>query len=223
VDLSANELSVVTAMVNYLYSDNYDDNSSQSNKMVEPGPAEEQKIDPPYPYSWGQAVEPEPEPEPAAPEPEPAPAESESAAAENDVQPIATTHPIVFNTTVYLIADQYDIPSLKQLAKTKFRSVVNQPWDSVTFTAFIEATEVLWENTVHSDRLLRDFVVEIAVSRLDALLIEPTFVALMERWGDLAVDILKAKHFGTYEQIEEVEDVWSVRKSVKKGKGRKYF
>jgi hypothetical protein len=182
IDLSANELSVVTAMVKYLYSDNYDDNYSQSNPIAEP--------------------------------------------AEGDLQPpelAETTHPLVFNTLVYLIADQYDIPSLKELAKTKYQSVVNQPWSPSTFTGFIEATELLWENTVQSDRLLRDFVVETAVSSLDALLKEPTFVSLMEKWGGLAVDILRSKHQkdASPEELAEVDefgwDNWGSKKS-KKGK-----
>jgi hypothetical protein len=88
--------------------------------------------------------------------------------------------PIMFNAKIYIIADQYNIPSLKNLAKTKYEVAVTETWDPVVFT---KAVRFLWENTVESDRLMRDAVAEIAGKRIHILLECDAFVALMEAKG----------------------------------------
>ena len=64
---------------------------------------------------------------------------------------------LVLHTKVYALAEKYDIPSLKQLAKSKFEMAMACFYDS---SDFAEAIEEVYCSTVDSDRGLRDVVLE---------------------------------------------------------------
>jgi len=112
----------VTAIVQYLYSDNYKDNSPKAPSLD----------------NWG-ASETDPKPE--------------ITASEDTQESPGLESPIMFNAKVYIIADQYTIPSLNNLAKVKYEMAVTKTWDLVIFT---EAVRFLWENSAESDHLMRD-------------------------------------------------------------------
>lgn len=64
---------------------------------------------------------------------------------------------LVLHTRVYALAEKYDIPSLKQLAKSKFEMAMACFYDSPDFA---EAIEEVYCSTIDSDRGLRDVVLE---------------------------------------------------------------
>lgn len=64
---------------------------------------------------------------------------------------------LVEHTRVYALAEKYDVPSLKQLAKSKFEMAMACWYDSPEFA---DAIEEVYCSTVDSDRGLRDIVLE---------------------------------------------------------------
>ncbi len=95
---------------------------------------------------------------------------------------------LVFNVKVYIAGDTYNIPGLKELAKEKFEEVAKVHWNCAEFP---EAIDLLWENTVDTDRNLRDVVLESAKTNIKALLDRGDFVELMQSRGNLCVEVLK--------------------------------
>lgn len=76
--------------------------------------------------------------------------------ADEDV-PMDSESNLVLHTRVYSLAEKYDIPSLKQLAKTKFEMAMACYYDSPEFA---EAIEEVYCTTIDSDRGLRDVVLQ---------------------------------------------------------------
>jgi len=64
---------------------------------------------------------------------------------------------LLLHTRVYALAEKYDIPSLKQLARSKFEMAMACHYDSPDFA---EAIEEVYCSTIDSDRGLRDIVLE---------------------------------------------------------------
>ena len=64
---------------------------------------------------------------------------------------------LVQHTRVYALAEKYDIPSLKHLAKNKFEMAMACYYDSPEFA---DAIEEVYCSTIDSDRGLRDIVLE---------------------------------------------------------------
>ena len=64
---------------------------------------------------------------------------------------------LILHTRVYALAEKYDIPSLKYLARRKFEMEMACYYDSPEFA---EAIEDVYCSTIDSDRGLRDIVLE---------------------------------------------------------------
>lgn len=64
---------------------------------------------------------------------------------------------LVAHTRVYALAEKYDIPALKQLAKSKFEMAMACYYDGEDFA---DALEEVYCSTIDSDRGLRDIVLE---------------------------------------------------------------
>lgn len=64
---------------------------------------------------------------------------------------------LLLHTRVYALAEKYDIPSLKPLAKKKFETAMACYYDSPEFA---NAIEEVYDSTVDSDRGLRDIVLQ---------------------------------------------------------------
>lgn len=81
---------------------------------------------------------------------------SESEEIVEEEEESAESH-LVLHTKVYALAEKYDVPSLKQLAKSKFEMAMACYYDSPEFA---EAIEEVYCSTIDSDRGLRDIVLE---------------------------------------------------------------
>jgi hypothetical protein len=96
---------------------------------------------------------------------------------------------LLVNVQVYVLADKNDITALKKRAKEKYAEVVMFLWNTPGFSA---SANLLYDNTLQSDRLLRDVIAKTAKEHIRTLIYEEDFVEVMVRNGDLAVDVLKS-------------------------------
>ncbi|QSZ36585.1 hypothetical protein DSL72_006465 [Monilinia vaccinii-corymbosi] len=184
-NMGDDELPIVEAMIHYLYHGTYDDQVA----IGDVPPEDVLKVETenfvlppssltPVPLYRGHYQEGRhgfvPKLEPFEVPPEPA--------------PDSTPSSMLFNAKVYIIADKYMIPALKDLANEKCSRGVEAHWNTPEFS---QVAELLWENTLESDKLLRDTVVTAAATHSDGLLDRGEFVEFMSTHGDFAVEVMK--------------------------------
>lgn len=92
------------------------------------------------------------------------------------------------NVKVYVMGDRYDIQPLKALATKKYEEVAEETWDTQYFPASLR---LLYEQTLDSDRLLKETALKVAAFHAKDLLNRGEFVALCKESGDIAIDVLK--------------------------------
>ncbi|PQE06300.1 BTB POZ domain protein [Rutstroemia sp. NJR-2017a BBW] len=92
-------------------------------------------------------------------------------------------------TRIFVMAEKYDIPALKTLAKTKFEAAVSSDWNT---SALSESLRLMYDGLPDSDRLLKDVAVAAAAGHVKELVDRGEFVALCKDNGDIAFDVLKA-------------------------------
>jgi hypothetical protein len=117
---------------------------------------------------------------------------SQSGSVVEDVGSEAANRPLerlTICTRIFVMAEKYDIPALKILAKTKFEAAVSSDWN--TF-ALSDSLRLMYDELPDSDRLLKDIAVEAAASHVKELVDRGDFVALCKGNGDIAFDVLKA-------------------------------
>jgi hypothetical protein len=96
--------------------------------------------------------------------------------------------PTLFSSVrVYAIADKYDIPHLKELARQRFCDWAEDNWACDDFTAI--AREI-FETTPSKDRGLRDVVIRLVVTHADNFVQNDKSRQLIEDIGDLGVSVL---------------------------------
>lgn len=95
---------------------------------------------------------------------------------------------LITNAKTYIIADKNGIEALKKLATTKYEQVVLKCWNEC---AFAESARLIYENTMETDRTIRDIIAKTASVNIKALLDRGEFVEMLNSCGELATDILK--------------------------------
>ncbi|KAF5876306.1 putative btb poz domain protein [Botrytis fragariae] len=99
-------------------------------------------------------------------------------------------------TRVFTMAEKYDIPELKVLAKTKFEEAVSTEWNTASLSASLW---LMYDELPESDRLLKDIAIQAAASHVNELVDRGEFAALCKENGDIAFDVLKASlHVSTH-------------------------
>lgn len=83
--------------------------------------------------------------------------ESELSEEDEDCELEADESHLLLHTRVYALAEKFDIPGLKDLAKSKFEMAMACYYDSPDFA---EAIEEVYCSTIDSDRGLRDIVLQ---------------------------------------------------------------
>ena len=68
------------------------------------------------------------------------------------------------NVLVYAVADKYDIPELKELAKRKFQHLMNNEWSNVEFEA---VRDTIFGNTPSQDTGLRQILSQICIDHVE--------------------------------------------------------
>jgi hypothetical protein len=97
-------------------------------------------------------------------------------------------HSLVTNAQMYIIADKYEIEALKKLASAKYEEVVRMCWNTFEFS---ESARLIHENTMESDRTIKDVIEQAESDNINALLDRGEFTALLNGNGELATRILK--------------------------------
>ncbi|KAF4633274.1 hypothetical protein G7Y89_g4845 [Cudoniella acicularis] len=99
-----------------------------------------------------------------------------------------TRGPLIINTQVYIIADQYGVQELKYLANIKYQNVVPDLWDT---PEFVESLGLMYEEIPEKDRLLKSVAVGEVQRNMKALLDRSDFVSLCREIGEIGVDVLR--------------------------------
>lgn len=116
---------------------------------------------------------------------------------------------LVVNAQAYILADKYDIQSLKASAVTKYKEILLETWNS---TSFIESARLVFNNTRENDRTLRDIIIQRASRNVKALFDRGEFVALLKSHNDFAVEVLMGVVLNPPQDDEEEEiDSWIYR------------
>lgn len=95
--------------------------------------------------------------------------------------------PLVTLAKVYIIADTFDIPALKDLARAKYETVVQDSWNGPEFA---ESIRLLYLNTREKDRGIKDIAIKTAQINVKALLDRGEFRTLLKDIGEVALDVL---------------------------------
>lgn len=100
---------------------------------------------------------------------------------------------MLFHARMYAMAEFYQVPALKELAKRCFREEVDGEggWADPSFAL---AVEVVFESTPEGDRGLRDLVVEAACRHFGELKERKEFEEVAQRIGSFSFDVAEALH-----------------------------
>ena len=115
--------------------------------------------------------------------------ESEYDSPEEEDESTESESHLLLHTRVYALAEKYDIPSLKQLAKRKFEMSMACYYDSPEFT---DAIEEVYCTTIDSDRGLRDIVLEAFKSHPQLANTQDVFTVIKET-PSLAFELFKVE------------------------------
>jgi hypothetical protein len=94
---------------------------------------------------------------------------------------------LVSSVRVYAIADKYDIPRLKDLARQKFCNWAEKNWACDDFAAIVKE---IYESTPNHDQGLRDIVVQLIATHAQILLEKDSVRQLIEDIGVLGLSVL---------------------------------
>jgi hypothetical protein len=130
--------------------------------------------------------------------------------------------PLISSVRVYAIADKYNIPPLKELARDRFSNWAKDNWAREDFSDIVRE---IFESTPKSDRGLRDIVIQIATIHADVLTQKDKFRQLMEDIGDLGLNLLcqvlkihSEEKSGLESRIEYLEaDTEELKRKLKEG------
>lgn len=101
----------------------------------------------------------------------------------------ATTESLAINAAMYIIADKYEVDLLKDLAKDKFSETIKEAWSAPSFPNIIET---IYDNTVTSDRGLREALFPVLKLHQSQLRKTEAFMDVVRSCGDFAVDVIDA-------------------------------
>ncbi|KAL8722652.1 MAG: hypothetical protein Q9225_000884 [Loekoesia sp. 1 TL-2023] len=204
IDLKDIDPLMVDKLVHYLYNSNYDDTclqigGKQDNEDDEENrrgekdggrreaPVEEiMVIDVPV-----AGIEEPPATEPPATDPPAAETTVEEAGEQTAEAASQNEGPqrLSINASMYIIGDRYDLRELKDLAREKFSIALVDRWDKEDLPDVIRT---IYENTLPTDRALRDCLVPTLQKHQRALRNDEDFMEVVKTHGDFAVDLIDA-------------------------------
>lgn len=113
--------------------------------------------------------------------------------------------PLLINAQVYIIEEKYEISYLKEVGAKKYAKAAVSLWNSSEFS---ESVELLWENTMEEDRMLKEIIPDVASKNLSTLLYRDEFKDLLSSHGNIAVDVLTRVMHRPPTMVEEFADPW---------------
>lgn len=108
---------------------------------------------------------------------------------EEDYESTESESHLLLHTQVYALAEKYDIPTLKQLAKRKFEMSVACYYDAPELA---DAIEFVYTSTIDSDRGLRDVVLQLFRNHPQLANTQDVFAVIKET-PTLALDLWKVE------------------------------
>lgn len=112
----------------------------------------------------------------------------EQAAAMGQRMKAAIQQRIMSNISVYAIADKYDIPQLKILAKSKFQALVHSKWPFDDFPAIIKAT---FGTSPLEDGGLKEVVLGICAVHIDEIMKNEELASAITEIGPLCFGLMQ--------------------------------
>jgi len=216
---------IISMMMDYLYKGDYDDERTPS-KLTNLKSAPPAREPPPI-------VEEPFHEEEYPPSPLEAPSPEQANSEENFISPdtekrlghleldssddVSHKSPLEVNADMYILADKYDLQQLKDLSASKYQKIAPSSWDS---PGFHKSVQTVYENTMDSDRLLRDIIVNVACDQVNGLLGRREFVDLLRSNGELSTDILELIVHDKQDVVQESFDDWGFNANAK-AKGKK--
>ncbi|KAL8870252.1 MAG: hypothetical protein Q9174_003662 [Haloplaca sp. 1 TL-2023] len=93
------------------------------------------------------------------------------------------------NANMYIVGDRYNLRELKDLARQKFQTALSKSWDKENLPDVIRT---IYDNTLSSDRGLRDCLIPILQSQKTVLRAREAFMQLVSCHGEFAIDLIDA-------------------------------
>ncbi|KAL9012086.1 MAG: hypothetical protein Q9173_003122 [Seirophora scorigena] len=107
---------------------------------------------------------------------------------------------LALNVGMYVIGDRFDLSQLRDLAKEKFSAALIERWNQEDLA---EVIRTIYDNTMPSDRPLRDCLVPTLQQNRKALRENEDFMNLVKTHGDFAVDLVDA--WGNPGDLEKIQ------------------
>jgi hypothetical protein len=187
IHLPDDEPSIVAKMVDFLYSSDYDDNA-----------------DVPAIHRAGSTLDSPPLSSKTQND-----RETVGNISTNSAQPLEyNPRSMLVNTKVYIIADKYGIPALKDRATEKFNRGMKI---SIHMGLLARSIRLLYENTMDSDRMLRDLIIQQISRSLGVFLKSKSIVKVLMDYPGLGIEVLEA--------VRKMQD--KDRAELKKGSSQK--
>jgi hypothetical protein len=100
-----------------------------------------------------------------------------------------TSEELLTHTAVYVLAEEKDIPSLKMLAKKKYKEALPNGWNS---EAFCKSLKMIWEETPEDDTLLWDVASKYAGKKAKQLMDRGEFATLCKENAEIGFAVFRA-------------------------------
>ncbi|KAH0556868.1 hypothetical protein GP486_005347 [Trichoglossum hirsutum] len=112
------------------------------------------------------------------------------------------SRPALFSSVrVYAIAEKYDIPALKTLAKERFSKWARNNWSHKEFPILVKE---VFESTPDTDRGLRDIASQLCATHIKSFLQEDGVLDVIEDLGDLWLRVLRQVLKDKEDEMEQV-------------------
>lgn len=188
IDLTDDDPQTVKRMLTYLYTLEYDDGQRQAEEEIEEAQQERQESSSAASHSPSATVEDASSPEDAIS----TTLSSPLLISHKDVIPAEAVNTscerMMGNVLVYALADKYDIPELKSLAKAKFSTLVGAQSSVQELSAI---TNAVFTTTPESDLGLREIVINKCSESVQAALKNENIISTMEQQGCFALGVLR--------------------------------
>ncbi|EAW06333.1 BTB/POZ domain protein [Aspergillus clavatus NRRL 1] len=99
--------------------------------------------------------------------------------------------PMLFHAKVYQVGDKYDVPKLKEQARTEFAAAIQTDWDMDDFPLAIAGA---YSTTPSGDRGLRDPLVDTSLGNISALLEKEGFIQVLRETVGFAADLVQKQN-----------------------------
>jgi hypothetical protein len=112
---------------------------------------------------------------------------------------VAERQDMLLPLRLYIMADQYDVPALRLLARDRFYRAAEMGWEVAD--DFPDIVDYLYENTPDTEVAMREIVCRLVGSRIQAKQVRVKMDRVMRKHGDFAVGVMNY----TWESMDGVE------------------